>query len=188
MIGLPEILKPARDILAEEEVWDLIQKEERQDFGALLALMWLFGPRISEALKMKRKDIFVAGEYLRVNFHTLKRPDNKSANFDPLRELSFPIGTNRFIGVLIAYFSGISDEEQRLFSYSRSTSSWKLDKLTGKVWWHLFRKTRATMLARLGWSDSKLRYWFGWLDGRTPAVYILASPKLIEDVVGGLRV
>jgi len=185
---LPKILKPKRDIITEEEAWELIQQEKNPSFRALLAIMWLFGPRISEALKVKKKDVFVSGERLRVNFHTLKRPDNKKSNFDPLRELEFPIGTNVFVGEIIEYSSGVIDSEERLFKFARSTASWRLDKLSGIVWWHLFRKTRATMFARLGWSDSKLRYWFGWMDGRTPALYIAGSPAIIKDVVGSLRV
>jgi integrase len=165
-----------------EEVYSIIARDKSEGnwVGALTAFLYVFGCRISEALKLKPSDVELdpAG-YLTVTFPILKQ-----------RRRAVPYGTTHRLRVvrsapfveevIIPYVMQrkLEEPEGRLFKYSRVYHWKKLKALNGLLSAHIFRHDRLNRLAEKGASAAVLQDWAGWSDMRPASFYIRGAGQL----------
>jgi len=173
----------------------------------LVALLWLFGKRITENLKLKRKDIRVSKGYLYVHYIISKKKAQQGKPI-PERRLKRMTLENPYTQYVIDYVEGIADPEAYLFpgrSRERTIKVYnkRLDKtyvykkeampimsnahayrilrgLDPDVWCHLFRHSVATEMAERGYTEEQLMAWFDWDRYDTAHGYVKGGPKLTE--------
>jgi len=153
----------------------------------LIALLWIFGKRITENLKLKRKDIRIAHNYLYVHYIVLKKKSKKGEAL-PERRLKRITLDNPYVEHILQYIEGITDPEAYVFSSSRSAyghlsrnHAYRILKgLDRKVWLHLFRHSVATEMAERGATEEELMAWFDWDRYDTAHGYVKGGPKLTE--------
>jgi len=198
------------EILSEAEVEEMIEKaeicfpEKASMIKCLIALLWLFGKRISEVLRLKRKDVWFDEHFLYVRFTVLK----KKGEYKAVKKITLK---NPFVKHVIQYIQLIEEPEAWLFpgrsrpkvvkvkaklrngtvktyEYERVESgnmsrqeAWRLlKKLNPTVWFHLFRDTVATKFAYEGATPYELQSWFDWEKLETANKYIKRGSAFIE--------
>lgn len=144
---------------------------------ALIALLWMFGKRISETLAVKRSDIWKDKKYLYVRFHVLKKKGRKDA---PIPKPYIKKKTLRHSGAkhILGYVATLEDES--LFHVSRTLAYYYLKKINPEAWFHLFRESLATEMAEHGASEEQLLTWFDWEKADQAHEYVKHGTKLIE--------
>ena len=175
----------------------------------LLALLWIFGRRISEILFLKRRNLRVEDSFLVVQFRALKRHTEKNELFEKSIVSDNPYAhyiTDYIKDVLDAdryLFEGWSRQrkivskavfpktgEKRTYYYERKEcwfmspqKVWKIIKfLNPKAYCHLFRHSLATKIARKGFTESQLMAWFDWSTSDVAQGYVEKGPKTIEGL------
>ena len=198
------------EILSEAEVKQMIDRadllfpEKAAMIKCLIALLWLFGKRISEVLRLKRKDLWFDEHFLYVRFTILK----KKGEYKAVKKVTVK---NPFVNYIIQYMKCIEDSEAWLFpGYSRRKTlkvkaklkdgtvktyvyerlesgnmsrqqAYKiLKRLNPAVWPHLFRDSVATKFAYEGATPYELQSWFDWAKLETANKYIRRGPAFIE--------
>lgn len=177
----------------------------------LLCILWLFGKRISEVLKLKKKDVRWDEEYLYVKFYVLKRKKEKGI---AVRSEKYISRRNPYSSFIISYvellpkkgswlFPGkrgvreydrqwFSEKQGRMLKYHyrdedegrmSSQFAWRLLKaLSKEVCSHLFRHSLATEMAEHDTTVPKLMAWFDWLKADTAMGYVRKSKRTIKDL------
>ncbi len=180
---MPKIIKK-RGIISREEVIQMINdadsvfagdEEKITAIKALVAYLYLAGSRISEALTIKRKDVWTDKNFLNVKVKVLKRKDS----FDFEIILPLPTDKEEIFTDLIIEKAKRTPPNEKMWDFDRTTAWRYLTALNQTIYPHLFRHTRATMFADKGAADSQLRAWFGWTDGRPATKYIQRSSKQV---------
>lgn len=167
------------DILSREEVQKMIDLEEDLSFKALIAFIYIFGCRISEALNVKKEDVKLNPKTLSVKLLTLKTKDRgptvpKRVN---VASLDAP-----FMGLFLHQLGMVS--EGKLWHFGRVTAWRHIKKLNPNCSPHIFRHTRATKFALAGAEITDMWAWFGWKDMNTASKYIHASGRLAAKLSG----
>ena len=227
---MPKIKTKREDVLRNNEVDEMLQKLSGKDVirgeyettlhdkpitqtfnipcrmtECLIALLWLFGKRIREVLKLKRKDVWARGNSLYVRFHVLKKKSREDEAI-PKRYLKRITLENPYTKYVLGYVKAIKDPETYLF-HGRSKDrvrkvkmkkkvyvyhlknegmmspekAWKIIKfLNPKAWCHLFRHSIATQMAEEGATEDELMDWFDWSRSDTAHDYVKRGPRLIE--------
>lgn len=133
---MPLIKTKRDDIIREKELQRLLDECERDtvdgkkvvNYGknlfqikfiptmiqCLIALMWLFGKRITETLRLKRKDIWVDEEWLYVRFRVLKKRSRKSEPIPVLRLKKITLD-NPYVPYVTRYINTITNDDAWLF-------------------------------------------------------------------------
>ena len=173
----------------------------------LIALLWLFGKRITENLKLKREDIEIHDNNLYVHFFVLKKKRQKAAVI-PHRKLKRMTLENPYVKYVLQYIETIvnpgaplfpgrsrhqivtvkNKELEKTYVYdqkhkprmSRQHAYRILKGLDPKAWLHLFRHSVATEMAERGATQQELKDWFDWSRSATADKYVEGGPKLTE--------
>lgn len=175
---MPKIKGVREDILSEEEVLSMIDRCVELEEKSLISLLFLSGARISEILSLKKKDFWTDGNHLMIRIPSLKRKE-----VIPYKHTLFlPLNRDPYISHIIYQVKSIEFSSQKVWSYSRNRA-WRLIKrLDKESWLHLFRHTRATLLAEKGATEAQLCAWFGWVDGRPAKNYVQRSEKIAKTL------
>lgn len=175
----------------------------------MLALLWIFGRRITEILMLKRKNIKLEGDTLVVQFRTLKRRKDKTELYEKAITLSHP-----YAHYIVEYIERIKDSERYVFpgkseprefaskatvprtkelktyhyervehGFMSAQKAWMTVKfLNPFAFCHLFRHTLATYIARRGYNEDQLMAWFDWTTSRVAHGYVSRGKKMVEDL------
>lgn len=101
----------------------------------LIALLWLFGKRIREVLKLKREDIEVREGFLYVNFQIQKKKSRKSL-LTPIRKLKLITLKNPYTVYILNHIQTITNPDAWLFPGRKKKREWDVkwkDPETGEI-------------------------------------------------------
>jgi len=174
-----------RPIQVEPNSVDMILRFESTRIKCLVALLWLFGKRITENLRLKRKDFRVAHKYLYVHYNVLKKKHRQTQAI-PERKLKRITLANPYTRYILDYVESIHEPDAYIFPSNRSTTGYMsrnhayriLKGLDRKCWLHLFRHSVATEMAERGATEEELMAWFDWDRYDTAHGYVKGGPKL----------
>ena len=151
--------------MTQEEVRGMIEATDSPRNKALLACLYLLGPRITEALTLKKADIRIDEDGVTFKIRPLKRRDKHS----PLlfrHSITIPLGAP-FMNFFTSWAGGIAKDEDYLFPgygphLSRS-QAWRIvHRLNPKTFPHFFRHTRLSWVADASGGDAfAVRDWAG---------------------------
>lgn len=179
----------AKDMLTVEEVAALIQAAENPRDKALIATVADSGARIHEVAALRWCDLKFEDEHggVEVTLHDLKTNNNRVTWLSTARP---------FLAVWKAAYPGDTDGDNPVFTSFKARvplsyntlvkilmETTKRTCIKKRVHWHLLRKTRATAMAREGYSDNsvKLALW-GRLSTKMQSVYVhLSGRDVIND-------
>jgi len=175
---MPVIKTFRDDILRKPEIDAMLQQAESKIELALIGMLWIFGKRISEVLKVRKKDVWVEGEYLMVYFTVLKKPGIKEQPIEK-RYLKRIKRIHPYAQFIIDCAKGLKPDDL-LFPITR-TKAWRLLKrMNPDIYPHFFRHSLATSMAERGATEYELMHWFDWDRPSTAAKYIKRGTKLTE--------
>ncbi len=155
------------------------EKEEKGlEVASLTSFLWLSGCRISEALAVKREDVKMDLEYLYVTITPLKQWTKTTTG---TKRKSVPVSLvfprrKTILTKLIIKQTLVTRPEESLWDLHRVTAWRHLVKLNPKIYPHIFRHSRATLLADMGVGDDQMKRWMGWAPrSYMPSTYIRYS-------------
>jgi len=180
---MPRYKFKRREITTVAEVRDMIERARWDWLRALIAFLYLFGCRISEALNLRRKDVWVEGSYLVAKIGVLKRRKEARGPYENVPHLIHVSLNAPFVkDVIIPYIEKIEDYERRLWPYTRQLVWMRLKELNPFVSPHVFRHDRLMKLAMKGATELQLMDWAGWSDPRPAENYIRATGRLAMEL------
>jgi integrase/recombinase XerD len=178
------------NLLTPLEVKRMIESCYKLRDKTILALLYETGCRAGELINLNIGDVKQERDSYDINIRISKtqpRTVYAISSYAYLKEYieSHPWKNNPqaplFINVSCLAF-GRRLLYQGLFSIV--TTARKRSRLEKRVTPHLFRHSRATELASKGWTEMKLRKWFGWsATSGTPAVYIHVGQSDIKKQI-----
>lgn len=139
---------------------------------ALIAFLYLYGCRCSEALQMKKEDVWVQDGILHARIPILKRKKHSGPYEKPTHILRVKANAP-FAEHITLYLDGLKPSE-RLFKHSRWWSWKRIKQLNSNISPHVFRHDRLTKIAIKRPDPYLLKDWAGWSDTR-PAEYYVES-------------
>lgn len=225
IIRLPDVIAMLKKVSALAEsgeplYYSWIDKKKKRrkskvwvnywETSCLIAILFLFGKRISEVLTIKRKDVWVKRGYLYVRFGLLKKKSKtlderasviKRIHLEKSHKISrFVIGHVKEIPDAEAYiFQGNSRPHiqvvrnkklGKIYRYKHDTKgnmsrihAYKILKaLNPEYYPHYFRKSLATLLAEEHTDPIALKMWFDWERFDTAMKYIQKSGVITEQI------
>lgn len=159
-----------------------------RETASLIAALWKTGARISEILSIKREDIKIAQDTLNITIKPLKQySKNVFPSILPFR--LFKDKKKNFLNKLIITQTEDTMPKHRVWSLGRTTAWERITAIRPDIYPHLFRHSRATILADRGANEAQLRRWFRWSRfSKMPLNYVNLSKiqmmpisKLTED-------
>ena len=166
-----------------EEVKEMINKAEEAWLKAIIAFLYVFGCRISEALELRIGDVHIFKEgknlILEVELPYLKKKNKPEGPYEKLHILRVNVYETPILIHFIKYYHNIkknSGPHERVFPYSRKTVWKKMKKLNENISPHVFRHDRLTKLAIKYADPFLLKYWAGWEDLRPAQNYVEELP------------
>lgn len=176
---MPEYKFKRNPSIDESEMKTTLEAIRKPWLKSLTVFLYLAGCRISEALKMKRKDFWIEGDLLVVRIYVLKKKSHAQTPYDTnIHVLHFSLSSPFLKEVLLPYLEAIPSPEARVWYHSRQWSWTCLKKANSNLSPHCFRHSRLTKLALQGASPFDLTDWAGWADSRPAQNYIHASGQL----------
>ena len=154
---------------------------------AIIAALWLTGARVSELLRLRRRNVKVVEEegYIVFEIPTLKKRRRRHAVYEtPTRKLFIPIDAP-FMDELLSYIEGKAPDEL-LWPRSRQIVWRRIKEVNPLASPHLFRHDRLQHLADRGASMLQLQAWAGWSDARPAGEYIRLSGQLTKPLMDKL--
>lgn len=173
----------------------------------LIAMLWIWGKRITENLKVRRGDVFVREGHLYVRFTVLKKKGRKARPY-PVKVAKYITLKNPYARYVVEWVDQFKNPNNHIFpGHVRARTIKVKDKITGKVytyhreaearmsreqayriiksinskaWLHLFRHSLATEMAERGSTEEELMNWFDWSRTDTAHRYVKGGPKLTE--------
>lgn len=168
-----------KEITTETEIRKMIQAARWTWLKGIIAFLYLFGCRITEALNLKRYDVRVEEGYIIATIGVLKRRQEKKGPYASLPHLIHISVKSPFAqDVLIPYLNTVTQRESRLFPVSRQLVWLRLKQLNKLISPHIFRHDRLMKLALRGATEAELMDWAGWTDPRPAGNYIRVTGKL----------
>lgn len=168
--------------------------EEAKDpwLKALISFLFLYGCRISEALKVKPSDFKL--EYrkwlaVRIPLSKKKKTTTPVEPSHVLRVNYKKASLKPFIEVLVSY---IIERKQHapitpLWVRDRTTVWMRIKALNKNCSPHFFRHSRLWHLANEGVTAPVLRDWAGWADLRPASAYIQATGQLARKAADKIK-
>lgn len=178
------------DIISKDEmdlmidlVDDFYPEEQRLKIKALISLLYLTGHRVSEVLELRKDDFRVVDDKVNISIYVQKRRE-------PYKHtVWFSLSKTPYIDLVIEYVESV-ESEKLLFE-----SEYGLDKpmtrqyvgkilktLNPRIHPHLFRHTRATLFARMGYTPYQIQIWFGWKTPTESNKYIAKGTILLGNM------
>jgi integrase len=176
---MPEYKFKRQEISTETEIREIIQNARWVWLKGLTAFLYLFGCRITEALNLKRYDVWVEDQQIVAQIGVLKRRKEKKGPYENLPHLIHVSVRSPFTtDVLIPYIDSVTERTQKLFPISRQLVWLRLKELNPQISPHVFRHDRLMKLALRGATESELMDWAGWTDSRPAGNYVRATGRL----------
>jgi len=180
---MPRIKALREDILRPDEVKVLLKRlEHRPMLRCLIAILYGFGCRVSEAISLRRGDVRIVRKSLAIRFPLKKRRPVGGVRPSIERRLAISHYLSSYILDWIAKLP--EDPDAWLFPsrkgghISRVWVWMKLKEIDEKLWPHLFRHSLATLMAEHGASAFDLVSWFGWSSLDTALKYVRLTGPL----------
>lgn len=174
-------------LLTEEEVQKMIAACTNERDRAMIGFLWESGCRKGELFSVKNEDVEIK-------------------NAEAVVNVCGKTGPRRVLGVSCAQYMMLwqarhpnRDKTKSPFFCSLRKPHGKMDKtsfaelldllaekagINRKIYPHLFRHSRATDLAKNGWSETKMEIRLGWVPGsRMTGVYVHMSGEDLDDDV-----
>jgi integrase len=176
---MPKIKTRRADILRRQEIVKMLKDSGyiKAWLPCLIALLWLFGKRISENLALTKDSFSWDNEYLYVRFNVLKKRKRKDPSVPRpyvKRITRQHLGTE----IIINYVNQCG--QGKIFKVSRQLARYYFRKVTDQAWFHLFRESLATEMAEHGATEEDLMHWFDWDRVDTAHEYVKRGTKLTE--------
>jgi site-specific recombinase XerD len=189
--------KPIPFAITMQEIFDMGQRLHNEEQRALFYTLYVTGARVSEVLKMVKRDIWEGEDDEGRAAYAFKVMTLKK---NPPHPRILPIPKEGIEGKMAGYAwtwrEGLDGDNTRLFHYSR-TRAWNIfshltfdihaitptreyiELLGFRMHPHYLRHCRATNFAvYYGWSNPyQFLTWFGWDDPRRPMTYIQLNWK-----------
>jgi integrase len=177
---LGKVLVPPRRAIEQSEIQDMLMKAKRHRDRALIVLLYLIGPRISEALSLRRKDFVIDNERqeLRIVLPILKRSKKKFTPFVAEHTITLSFKTP-FIETLLAWVQKFQPDDL-VFNITRIRAWQIIKELNPSLYLHFFRHSRLTKLAEAGGTPFELMSWAGWSSPRPAVRYVSGTSRMIE--------
>jgi len=173
--------KGTRDpIITIEEVKDMIENGS-PEVGSLVAFLYLSGCRITEALMMRKDDIWEDEDgriIFRINVlksKSIGKHTIKVSKFAPFMDIVLEWNSKRNPGERVWVLSSNMNS-------ARVIAHRQIKRLNNRVYPHLFRHTRLTRLAEKGATPLQLQIWAGWKSISPADVYVRRSTKMVESL------
>lgn len=175
---MPIITVKRDDVLSKEEVAGMINIANSPRDKSMIAMLYIFGCRVGEMIKLRRENFWVLNDELYVKIEVEKKEKESGIPFKHIIKVNL---NTPFLNYVINHVDTIPEGE-RVWHISRS-QVWRIIKKTNpNAWCHLFRHTRATKLAEIGAKEHAMVAWFGWNDIRPARNYVMKGPRLIEEL------
>lgn len=158
-----------KEPMSQEEALKTINEAGNLPLQALFSILWVWGPRIGEAIRLEKRDFTVLTYEIKVRMPLSKK--RKEGQYHYLKaSLSTP-----GMAPLLEYLKAAPDG--KLFRFSIRTAQRKLRQANPNTSTHWFRHTRATRLAERTDDILAMVDWFGWADARPAFVYVQMTGK-----------
>jgi len=168
-----------RKIMRKPEL-DYMMGKADPTMKALMAMLWLFGKRISEVINVRREDVWIEGDKLYVAFWVLKKKSRKDPG-DVEQFVKSMSVRHPYMKPLVDYINSLPTERNTLlFPFDRHKAYRMLKKINPRAFLHLFRTSLATRMAELGATEYELMHWFDWDRSSTAGRYVKRTAKLAE--------
>lgn len=173
-----------KHILFDEDVEAMFKKASTPKERISITLLWLTGARPSEAIEIKKQDVEILEDRVRITIPTLKLGSNEKFRIEK-RTLEFERGDNKFLNYLISYVLNLKNPTDRLIPYTIRWLEMKINQI-GKqaidkeISPYHFRHSVMTWLARKGATIDQLMYFKGARSLKSISPYIHAIPTLIK--------
>lgn len=169
---MPKYKFKRQELTTREEVEAMIRRADKPWLKAMVAFLYLFGCRCSEALMLKKEDLWVEGGVVFAKIPILKRRASNGPYERPMHILRVKADAP-FVNVVLEHWSGLKDG-QRLFPHSRWWTWKKIKDLNPNMSPHVFRHDRLTKIALKRPDPYLLKEWAGWSDTRPAEHYVEA--------------
>jgi len=180
---MPKYKFKRKEISTETEIRQMFDKCRFEWLKALIAFLYLFGCRITEALNLKRYNIWVEKDNIVAQIGVLKRRKERHGPYENLPHLIHVSVNSPFAKeILMPYLDKITDREAKIFPFSRQLVWLRLKETNPQICPHVFRHDRLMKLALRGASEAELMDWAGWSDPRPAGDYIRATGRLAEKL------
>ncbi|MEM3484845.1 MAG: site-specific integrase [Candidatus Methanomethyliaceae archaeon] len=170
---MPKYKFKRQELTTKEEVERMIRQADKPWLKAIIAFLYLFGCRCSEALLVKKEDLWVENDTIHVKIPILKRKDTNGPYERPLHILRVKQDAP-FADVVLDYWRSVP-EGKRLFPHSRWWTWKQIKKLNPNMSPHVFRHDRLTKIALKRPDPYLLKEWAGWSDTRPAEHYVEAA-------------
>jgi len=193
---VPKYSYEREDIIREQELREIFNKVSRvKAYGlpgmawqCLIAIMWLYGKRISEVVPLTVNSVRVSN-YLSIGFNVLKKKSHK----DPGVKLRFTKRVtleNPYTDYVVNWHKEIKKSHRFLFyrpqtkmgHIYRQYANEVLKSLSPRISPHLFRHSLATQMAEEGATAYQLINWFDWDRTDTALEYIRRSGRMTQEL------
>ena len=158
------------DLLESSEIHKMLLVADNTRNKCLLAVVYESGMRIGEALSIQKGDVKLLDGECKIRI-----PDNHEGE-----DINSKTGSRVLILIesfpYIEKYLSVHNGDKRLFPIKKTRANQILKDLAKKagiekrIYWHLFRHSRATELAKLGMQETSMKKRFGWV----------GSSKMIE--------
>jgi len=189
------------DVIRQEELDETFDAASRVNaydlpgtaWQCLIAIMWLYGKRISECVSLTNGAVRVTKtgkrEYLSVAFNVLKKRSYK----DPGIKRPFVkrvIRENPYTDYILNWHTKAKDGHRFLF-YRQQTkmgyiyrqyANQILNKISPRISPHLFRHSLATQMAEEGATAYQILNWFDWDRTDTALEYIKRGGRMTQEL------
>jgi integrase len=171
---MPQIKTKRKDILRRAEILKMLSDSPKW-LQCYIALLWAFGKRTHEVLKVKKEDVWVDKGYLYVRFYVGKKRKHKGEPY--LKRIT---EAHPAVPYIIDYAKEV--EEGSLFTMSRQLVHYYLKKVNSEVYAHLFRHSLATEMSEKSFTVQQLMAWFDWDDPEQAMAYVQRGPGLTKEL------
>lgn len=180
---MPKYKNIRKETTTEIEIAEMIKEARWNWLKALIAFLYLVGCRITEALNLKRRNLWVDGNYLIAQIGVLKKKETQKGPYDITPHLIHINVNAPFVKtIILPYLETITDREERLFPYTRQLAWYRMKQLDPFISPHVFRHDRLMKLALKGGTEAQLTDWAGWADSRPASYYIRATGRLAAEL------
>jgi integrase len=211
---LPKIKTKRTDILRKQEIFDTLEKAKTVQIWlpCVIALLWVFGKRINEVMRLKTDDVWTDEKYLYCRFFVGKKK-SRTAPIIPERYLKrislnhpavkyiqdwhiltqkgylFPAETTPSSLTIKRSWEVNGEKHQNTYNYTNpggykqpNLVRYYLKKANPKIWPHLFRRSLATEFSERGKTVQQLMDWFDWSSAKQAMEYVQRGTGLTKDL------
>ena len=193
---MPKYSYTREDVIRQDELAEIFDEAGRvkayglpgEAWQCLIAIMWLYGKRISEIVPLPVTAVRVS-KYLSIGFNVLK----KKSYADPGVKLRFNKRVtikNPYTEYVVNWYKEVKGSHQFLFYRQQTKMGYiyrqyaneVLKSINELISPHLFRHSLATQMAEEGATAYQLINWFDWDRTDTALEYIKRSGRMTQEL------